>query len=70
MDPNAAWNDLQYALLRRDRSAVAEAADALIGWLRKDGAPPDPIVRAPFARLTPKELLGYLNDLRLVAEMV
>ena len=40
MDPQATFDELLSALADRDWDRVAELSDALLGWLQKEGFPP------------------------------
>lgn len=67
MDPNATWKMIEDAMSARDREAVAESADALIGWLERGGFKPSPTVSGRM--YSTKEWLVYLRDIRHIAEM-
>jgi len=71
MDPCAALKGLDDAMMTRDRAAVAEYADALVGWLEKGGfMPVGPYGPDWRGKLTSGQLTSYLRALRHVAEMV
>lgn len=68
MDPVECLARFDNGLIARDKEAVAEAADALIGWIEKGGFLPSlEGWRTYFNR---QQFLGYLRDIRHVAEMV
>lgn len=71
MDPIAAAKAFDLAMMTRDRAAIAESADAIVGWLRKGGFAPHYSEEPAFRRgLTHKQLEIYFADIRHVAEMV
>ena len=43
MDPQATWNALLEEWMRCNWQEVAELAEALLGWLKKNGFPPETI---------------------------
>lgn len=71
MDPNAAFLSFDRATMTRDREAVAEAANALVGWLERGGFLPtcQPFADCWLAKLDHKQLTCYFRDVRHVAEM-
>jgi hypothetical protein len=40
MDPNQAYEDWLFALTDNNREAAVQAAEALLGWLQRDGFAP------------------------------
>ena len=71
MDPVATLEAFDRAMMQRDRQAVAEHADALIGWLEKGGYMPVGPHGADWrGSLTAKQLASMLREVRAVAEMI
>jgi hypothetical protein len=66
MDPNAAWKMFEHGMMCRSRSEIAEATDALVGWLEKGGVMPAELE----AKMNRRDALRYLRDIRHVAEMI
>lgn len=70
MDPVAALTNYDGAMVRKDREAIAQHADALIGWLEKGGyMPVGPHSTDWRGRLTPNQFASMLRQVRDVAEM-
>lgn len=67
MDPQVCWAELERAESDRDRARIAECADALIGWLEKDGFVPPVFINRGIDR---KNALWMLRTIRHVAEML
>ena len=40
MDPQAAWDEMLAAILRRDWERAFEVSEALLSWMKKGGFPP------------------------------
>jgi hypothetical protein len=70
MDPVAALEAFDRAMMERDRPAVAEHADALVGWLEKGGFKPcGPNGTDWRGQLTTGQLASYFRTARAIAEM-
>ncbi len=48
MDPQTTWNDLLDAWEQGDRETAAEAAEALVDWLKRQGFSPQTQPRRTF----------------------
>jgi hypothetical protein len=68
MDAEQCLVELDRAIQIGDRETVAERADALIGWLEKDGFMPGRVGSDWRRGLSRKQYLSYLRDLRQFAE--
>lgn len=70
MDPVATLKAFDDAMSAHDRPAVAEAADALIGWLEKGGFMPcGPNGCDWRGYLSANQLASYFRMARAIAEM-
>jgi hypothetical protein len=70
MDPVEVLQGFDRAMAGGDRAAVAELADALVGWLEKSGfSPIGPYAPDWRGKLTPRQLASYFRAVRQVAEM-
>lgn len=70
MDPNECLKMFHDAMMKRDRSGVAEAADNLVGWLEKGGFLPSFDQSDRRSELSREDLVAYFRDIRHVAEML
>lgn len=70
MDPVQAVKDFNAAMASHDRPAIAEAADALVGWLEKEGHVPVCTELGYRVSFSAHQLKSYFRDMRAVAEMV
>ena len=70
MDPVAALKLFDDAMTAHDRPAIAEAADALVGWLEKGGFMPCGPNGADWrGKLSSSQLASYFRTARAIAEM-
>jgi hypothetical protein len=70
MDPVATLEAIDTAMRNKDRAAIAEHADALIGWLERGGfMPVGPHGTDWRGKLDRSELKSVLRWVRAVAEM-
>ncbi len=71
MDPMATLKSFDEAKRGDDRENVALYADAMVGWLEKDGFLPWTLETPSDWRssLTRRQLTAYFRDMRRVAEM-
>ncbi len=71
MDPFACLKSFDESSACGDREGIAKYADAMVGWLEKDGFLPWKTHEADWrSGLTRKQLTAYFRDIRRVAEMV